>query len=328
MIQVLIAASVWLAVIGLLALRGHGAADRSTIYATASVGAGVALNITPLYTVVDAWLGGRNLTDLIANTAIIFGMSALARAVTVASDQHIWLSRILLGPRTTWLAVAFTVVAISALAFSQIDMQGTSARFMIDYGDQPATALYSGVQHVYFGAVTVSLAIVCAREAQRVRGAKRIATIVLMLGGTLQSISCVDVLVMDIAHVAGSEGILRTAQTLYDYVNGISFLLITAGFVLLPLGRVIDAHRDNQRSAQLVKTLAPAWKRARELKPLGPTVEKSDDHGSALYRLIIEVRDVQASLGKRFSLSRDEAEALDEAERHLTGNQLSVRTNA
>lgn len=328
MIQVLIAASVWLAVIGLLALRGHGAADRSTIYATASVGVGVALNITPLYTAVDAWLGGRNLTDLIANTAIIFGMSALARAVTVASNQHIWLSRILLGPRTTWLAVAFTVVAISALAFSQIEMQGTSSRFMIDYGDQRATALYSGVQHVYFGAVTASLAIVCAREVQRVRGAKRIATIVLMLGGTLQSISCVDVLVMDITHAAGNDGILRLAQTLYDYVNGISFLLITAGFVLLPLGRLIDAHRDNQRSAQLVKALAPAWKRARELKPLGPTVEKSDDHGSALYRLIIEVRDVQASLGKRFNLSRDEAEALDEAERHLTGHHLSVRTNA
>lgn len=328
MIQVLIAASVWLAVIGLLALRGQGAADRSTIYATASVGVGVALNITPLYLAVDAWLGGRNLTDLLANTAIVFGMSALARAVTLASDQHIWLSKVLLGPRATWLAVAFTVVAFSALAFSQIDMHGTSARFMIDYGDQPASAMYSGVQHVYFGAVTASLAIVCAREARNVDGAKRIATIVLMLGGALQAISCLDVLVMDISHVAGNERVLRLAQTVYDYVNGISFLLITAGFVLLPLGRLLDARKDRKRSAQLVETLSPAWKRARALKPLGPAVEQSFDHGPALYRLIIEVRDVQATLGQRFDLSHDEAVALDEAERHLLGHHLSVRTNA
>jgi hypothetical protein len=328
MIQVLIATSVWLAVVGLVILRGQGAADRSTIYATASVGVGVALNITPLYLEVDAWLGGHNFTDLIANTAIIFGMSALARAVALASDQQIWLSRIVLGPRTTWLTVAFTVVAVSSIAFSLIEMDGTSAHFMIDYGDQPATALYSGVQHVYFGAVTASLAVICAREAMRVRGAKRLATIVLMLGGAIQTLSCLDVLIMDVSHVAGNEAVLRTAQTFYDYVNGISFLLITAGFVLLPLGRLVDHRRENARAAQLVQALTPAWKRARTLKPLGPTIEKSDDHASALYRLIIEVRDVQATLGPGLGLSADETAALDEAELRLSGEHRSVLTHA
>lgn len=328
MIQILIAASVWMAVIGLVVLRGHGAADRSTIYATASVGVGLALNISPLYMAVDAWLGGRNLTDLIANTAIIFGMSALARAVARASSEQMWLSRIVLGPRTAWFAVAFTVVAISAVAFSQIEMRGTSALFMIDYGDQPATALYSSVQHVYFGAVTASLAIICAREAMRVRGAKLFGTIVLMLGGALQAFSCVDVLIMNFSHVAGNEAILSTAQTIYDYVNGTSILLITAGFVLLPLGRLVDRRHENARAAQLVQVLTPAWKRARLLKPLGPTVEKSDDHSSALYRLIIEIRDVQATLGQGFRLSAQETVALDEAERHLSGRQGSVRAHA
>jgi len=328
MMQALIAASLWLAVIGLVILRGHGAADRSTVYATASVGVGLSLNITPLYVAVDAWLGGRNLTDLIANIAIIFGISALARAVARASNEQMWLSKLVLGPRTTWLAVAFTVVVISTIAFSQIKMQGTSARFMVDYGDQTAAALYSGVQHVYFGAVTAALAIICAREAKRVRGAKRFATIVLMLGGAIQTLSCGDVLVMDISHVAGHEGVLGAAQSVYDYVNAISFLLITAGFVLLPLGRLIDNRRDDKRSAHLLGTLAPARNRARDLKPLGATVENSDDHSSVLYRLIVEIRDVQATMGHAFCLTADEAAALDEAEGHLMANHPSVRAHA
>lgn len=328
MIQVLIAASVWLAVVGLVILRGHGAADRSTIYAAASVGMGLALNITPLYTTVDALLGGRNLAGLIANTAIIVGMSALARAVAHASNQQTRLSRITLGPRASWLSVVVTVVAISAIAFSQIEMDGTSARFMIDFGDQPPAAVYSGVQHVYFGAVTASLAIICAREMLRVRGAKQFGTAVLMLGGAIQTISCVDVLVMDIAHVASDETVLSVAQTIYDYVNAISFLLITAGFVLLPIGGLIDSRRATKKSAQLVRTLTPAWKRARTLKPLGPAVEGSPDSTSALYRLIIEVRDAQATLSRGFHLSTDEAGALDEAEHHLIGNHHSDRAHA
>lgn len=328
MTQVLIAASLWLAVIGLIILRGHGATDRSTVSATAAVGVGLSLNISPLYMTVDAWLGGHNLTDLFANTAIIFGMSALARGVARASTEQIWLSALVLGPRRTWLTVAITVAAISTLAFSQIEMEGTSARFMIDYGDQPATALYSGVQHVYFGAVTASLAIICAREARRIRGAKRLATLILMLGGAIQTLSCIDVLVMDASHVAGNDGVLTAAQGVYDYVNAISFLLITAGFVLLPLSRLIDDRRHNRRSVHLLETITPAWVRAQDLEPLGPRVEKSPDHGSALYRLVVEVRDVQATKGQDFTLTTDEATALEEAERHLMGEHPSVRAHA
>ena len=99
MTQVLIATALWLAVIGLIILRGHGAADRSTINATAAVGVGLSLNISPLYMTVDAWLGRHNLTGLIANIAIIFGMSSLARAVARASSEQIWLSKLVLGPR-------------------------------------------------------------------------------------------------------------------------------------------------------------------------------------------------------------------------------------
>lgn len=328
MIQVLIATCLWLAVIGLIILRGHGAADRSTVYATASVGVGLSLNISPLYLAVDSWLGGHNLADLIANIAIIVGMSALARAVARASNEQIWLSKLVLGPRRRWLAVALAIAVLSALAFSQIEMAGTSARFMIDYGDQPAAALYSGIQHVYFGAVTASLAIICAREATRVRGAKRLATLVLMLGAAIQTISCLDVLVMNASHVAGNEDVLAAAQGVYDYVNAISFLLITAGFVLLPVGRLIDNRRHNKRSFHLLETITPAWERAQDLEPLGARVEMTDDHGLALYRLVVEVRDVQATKGQEFILTTDEAAALDEAEHHLMGEHSPVRAHA
>ena len=139
-----------------------------------AAGFGLLLNIDPVYLIADGWLGGANLGDLLANTAIIVGVSSFARGVAKAADGSSPIARVVLGPY-----VLVGVVVISAAAFSMIKTTGSSTRFMFDYGDQPAAAVYSGVQHLYFGLVTLAMAVVCIGQLANMRGCMLASTIVL-----------------------------------------------------------------------------------------------------------------------------------------------------
>ena len=162
---IVVAAAIWIGLIALFILRWHSQADRSTIYLGMAAGFGLLLNIDPVYLIADGWLGGVNLGDLLANTAIIVGVSSFARGVAKAADGSSPIARVVLGPY-----VLVGVVVISAAAFSMIKTTGSSTRFMFDYGDQPAAAVYSGVQHLYFGLVTLAMAVVCIGQLANVRG--------------------------------------------------------------------------------------------------------------------------------------------------------------
>lgn len=309
MSSIIVASALLIAVIALLFIRGFGAADRSTIYAVSAVGVGVVLNITPLYGLVDGWLGARNIADLIANTSIILGMASLARGVVTAADGSLPLARIILGEWTPWVAVLLSIIA-----FSLIDIAGTSSQFMIDYGDQPAAAVYSGLQNLYFGLVTTSLAIICARQLGRARGFKRAAAGVLMVGSIIQTVSCADVIFMDIAHVLGEIQLMELGQWVYDFANSVGIVLMATGFVLLPIARFINEQRFRHRAESLAQELNPTWRRALDTQRSGPRADTTEEIGSILYRQAIEVRDAQASARNVFQLSAGEAALLGEAE--------------
>ncbi|MGZ8801246.1 MAG: hypothetical protein ACXWZL_01130 [Mycobacterium sp.] len=311
---IFIAAAVWIGLIAVFILRWHSPADHSTIYLGMAVGFGLVLNISPVYLIVDGWLGGDNLGDLLANTAIIVGVSSFARGVAKAADGSSPIARVILGPY-----VLVGVVVLSVAAFSMIETTGSSTRFMVDYGDQPAAAVYSGVQNLYFGLVTLAMAVVCIGQLANVRGFMLASTIVLLIGSLGQTLTCIDVIVMDVSHVAGNESLLRLSQSFYDYVNGLSIVLIAAGFVMLPSGRVFNARRTNAQIARLVEELSPAWSRALEARSSGPTVEPSGDQESVLHRQLVEIRDAQASLGSEYELSPVEVSRLETAEALLLG---------
>lgn len=311
---IVIAAAVWAAVLGLVVIRGHGAADRSTIYAALAIGVGVALNITPLYVLVDGWLGHRNLGDLIANASIILGVSSIARGVVTAADGTLPFVRIIL-----WRWMAWIAISLSVLAFSMIDMHGTSAQFMIDYGDQLAAAVYSGVQHTYFGLVTASLAVICARQIARTGGLVRFSAGVMMTGGVVQAFSCANVLFMNTVHVLGNERLLSVGQWVYDIANSAGYVLLSAGFVLLPAARFFSERRLRGRAGSLARELEPAWRRALDTRRSGPRADTPDEIESILYRQAVVVRDAQAGARGEFHLSAREEALLEEAESLLLG---------
>jgi hypothetical protein len=150
------------------------------------------------------------------------------------------------------------------------------------------------------------------------------STIVLLIGSLGQTLTSIDVIVMDIAHVAGNESLLRLGQFFYDYVGGLSIVLIAAGFVMLPSARFFNARRTNAQIARLIEELSPAWSRALEARSSGPTVEPSGDQESVLHRQLVEIRDAQASLGSKFDLSPAEVSRLETAEAFLIGGSSAV----
>jgi len=311
---IVVAAAIWVGLIAVFILRWHSQADRSTIYLGMAAGFGLLLNIDSVYLIADGWLGGVNLGDLLANTAIIVGVSSFARGVAKAADGSSSIARVVLGPY-----VLVGVVVISAAAFSMIKTTGSSTRFMFDYGDQPAAAVYSGVQHLYFGLVTLAMAVVCIGQLANVRGFMRTSTIVLLIGSLGQTLTCIAVIVMDVSHVAGNESLLRLGQYVYDYGNSLSIVLIAAGLVMLPSARFFNSRRTNAQIARLVEELSPAWSRALEARSSGPTVEPSGDQESVLHRQLVEIRDAQASLGGEYELSPAEVSQLETAEAFLLG---------
>ena len=317
---IVVAAAIWTGLIALFFFKWHSPADRSTIYFGMAAGFGLLLNIDPVYLIADRWVGGANLADLLANTAIIVGVAAFARGVAKAADGSSRIARVVLGPY-----VLVGVVVISAAAFAMIKTTGSSTRFMLDYGDQPAAAVYSGVQHLYFGLVTLAMAVVCIGQLASVRGFTRTATIVLLIGSLGQTLTCIVVVVMDVSHVAGNESLLRLGQHFYDYGNSLSIVLIAAGLVMLPSARFLDSRRTNAQIAWLVEELGPAWSRALEAKSSGPKVEPSGDQESVLYRQLIEIRDAQASLGSKYELSAAEVSRLETAEAFLLGGSSAGR---
>ncbi|MDT9071421.1 hypothetical protein, partial [Escherichia coli] len=75
-----------------------------------------------------------------------------------------------------------------------IETSGSSTRFMVDYGDQPAAGAYSIVQHLYFGTVTLAMAVVCIGQRAQVRGFMLAAVNVLLIGSLGQTLTSVDVI--------------------------------------------------------------------------------------------------------------------------------------
>jgi hypothetical protein len=316
---IVVAGAIWTGLIALLIFRWRSPADRSTTYLGMAVGFGLLLNIDPVYLIADGWLGGHNFADLLANTAIIVGVSSFARGVAKAADGSPPIAKVILGPY-----VLLVVVAVSTASFSMIETTGSSTLFMVDYGGQPAAAVYSGSQHLYFGLVTLAMAVVCIGQLTNVRGFMLVSTIVLLIGSIGQTLTCVDVIFMDVSHVLGNASLLRFGQSFYDYSNGLSIVLLAAGFAMLPGARFFDARRTRARIARMVEELGPAWSRALNARASGPTVEPSGDQEAILHRQLVEIRDAQASLGGEYDLSPAEISRLETAEAFLLGGSSAA----
>ncbi|MGI9824404.1 DUF6545 domain-containing protein [Agromyces sp. Marseille-Q5079] len=317
MTSVIVAGLMWLLVAALLVLR-RGRVERSITWASVAIAISMTLNIDPVYVALDTAAGGSNAVTLVADLALMTGVFLLGRGVMKAADDP---------PRAVRIAlsrVTFGVALVSAtIAFLLIERGATTTSFMLDLGEQPATAIYSMIHFTYYAVVLAAMATVAFAQIRVSRGILALPPALLVVGCGLGIALTVDVICMDLSHVAGNLDLMSAAAVLYGPLYLLTFLLLCSGFAGQPFVRAVRARQRELTTRELAARLAPLWQTASEVHPgISQNSEAefdADDPEGLLHRQVVEIRDAMIDTRVTFSVSGADLEALEAAERHLVG---------
>jgi hypothetical protein len=316
-IPVTVAGLMWLLVAALLVLR-RGRVERTITWASVTIAISMTLNIDPVYVALDTAAGSSNVVTLIADLALMTGVFLLGRGVMKAADDP---------PRAVRIAlsrVAFGVaVAGATIAFLLIERGATTTNFMLDLGAQPATAIYSMIHFTYYAVVLAAMAAVASAQIRVSHGILALPPALLVVGCGLGIALTVDVICMDLAHVAGNGDLMSAAAVLYGPLYLLTFLLLCSGFAGQPFARAVRARKRERTTRALAARLSPVWRAASEVHPgisqnAGAVFDAEDAEG-LLHRQVVEIRDAMIDTRVAFSVSGADLQALESAERHLVG---------
>ncbi len=330
MIQVVAAALIWLLVVCLLpGLRRRR--DHSVLTAAITISVALTLNIDQVYGVFDSVLGGRNFVDLMANVSMVVGIYFLSRAIIRAATPDETVRK---RDRAGLILLAAVIVGLAA-SFSAIVTQGSSTRFMVDYGDQWSAALYSSIQFGYIGYVVSVTGVTCFRfRGDMLRPYFRTAFTCIGVGCSFAVLVVLLVLLMDILHLQGRLEAMRAVSPIYDaaFVAAMAFLCV--GLAIPPLARRVLRYRDSVTEEELVSGLTKIWEKTTKKRQDVRLVKDTEminqlDRAQRLHRMLVEVQDallVEPSLGS--SLDIHDLNVLNAAENYLAGpfvRQVTVR---
>jgi hypothetical protein len=322
MMNLLVAAFMWLLVLT-LSLRARARPDNSMLKAAVVIAASLTTNINEVYRWAGELLPWANALDLVSNILLIIGVFYLSRAITLGATAGS--SR---GSGGVWgQAGAPGTAVVMVVSFAAIDNPMPSTTFMLDYGDQPAAALYSAVQYVYIFAVMAATLGTCVRNVPRMRRRRfRAGFSIIGTGCGVGLLLCASVIVMDVTHVTGQEGIMRSVGGVYDVLYPLAVVLLSVGLAVPPLGRIINDISIKRQIRQLEPQLKALWTKTAARTPdvsligstpdTAPALRKSArDATDAIHRLVIEIHDWIAVTGNPGAeLSTADAAALREAE--------------
>jgi len=292
-IQTLTASVMWALVLCLLP-GARTRKDHSILIAAVAIAAALSLNVDAIYAAGDAALGGRNLLDLCASILMVVGIYYLSQAILRAAELSDAPAR---KDRRGLLILGLVSVGL-ILAFLGIAAPRSSTRFMLDYGDQPAAAVYSAIQFSYIGVVVSVTGFVCFRFRRRMAASYfRVAFTLVGLGCALALVVVLAVLGMDFAHLVGDRSTMANLAIVYDssFVGAMVFLC--AGLALPPVARRIVQRKQVRTRTDLLDELTSTWERAtadrkdaRIAAPEG-VVAGGDAATRRLHRMLVEIQD-------------------------------------
>ncbi|MEC3854287.1 hypothetical protein [Paenarthrobacter ureafaciens] len=330
MIQVVAAVLIWLLVICLLpGIRVRR--DHSVLTAAITISVALTLNIDQVYLSLDPALGGRNFVDPLANVSMVVGIYFLSRAIIRAARPDEAIEK---RDRAGMILLAVVIVGLAA-SFSAIVTQGSSTRFMVDYGDQWSAALYSSIQFGYIGYVVSVTGITCFRfRGDMLRPYFRTAFTCIGVGCSFAVLLVLLVLVMDILHLQGRLDAMRSVSPIYDAAVVAAMAFLCVGLAIPPLARRVLRHRDSVTEEELVSGLTKIWEKTTKKRQDVRLVRDTEmirrlDRAQKLHRMLVEVQDallVEPSLGS--SLDIHDLNVLNAAENYLAGpfvRQVPVR---
>ncbi|BCW35813.1 hypothetical protein StoSoilA2_18690 [Arthrobacter sp. StoSoilA2] len=330
MIQIVAAALIWLLVVCLLPGMWRRR-DHSVLTAAITISVALTLNIDSVYLGIDSLVDGRNFVDLLANVSMVVGIYFLSRAIIRAATPDETVEK-----RDSAGMVLLVVVTMGLVAsFSAIVTQGSSTRFMLDFGDQWSAALYSSIQFVYIGYVVSVTGVTCFRfRGDMLRPYFRTAFTCIGVGCSFAVLLVLLVLVMDILHLQGRLDAMRAVSPIYDAAVVAAMAFLCVGLAIPPVARRVLRHRQSATEEELVKGLTKIWdkttKKRQDVRLVRDTeVISQQDRAQRLHRMLVEVQDallVEPGLGS--SLDIHDLNVLNAAENYLAGpivRQVPVR---
>jgi hypothetical protein len=292
-IQTVAASVIWGLVLCLLP-GARTRKDHSILVAAVAIATALSLNVDVIYVAGDAAIGGRNLLDLCANILMVVGIYFLSRAILRAAE----LSDAPVQRNRLGLLILGLVSVGLALTFLLIEAPISSTRFMLDYGDQPAAAVYSAIQFFYIGVVVSATGYVCFRFRRRMASSYfRVAFTLIGIGCSLALVVVFAVLGMDVAHLLGDLSTMENLAAVYDtsFVGAMVFLC--AGLALPPVARRIVRRKQLRTRARLLEDLTFTWEKAtvarKEARLAAPAevIDGGDAATRRLHRMLVEIQD-------------------------------------
>ncbi len=317
MIQVLVASVMWTLVASLLILR-RGRTDRSVTYAAVAIAFAMTLNVDDIYLAIDPALSGTNLVTVASDALLMTGLFFLGRGVMRAGDYRPQPVKIAVGLPA--LVVALTCVAV---LFFFIDRGETTTEFMRDLGAHPAAAIYSITVFAYCGIVVAAMLVLAVRQFRLASGVFRVPAMLLAVGAGCGIALCVNVIIMDVAHVTGALSVMYAVDPAYGPLMIATFLFLCAGFIAQPAMRSLRQRLRDVQTDVLVAQLDPIWRDATSLRPglsgSHPTPGILEEPEARLHRNIVEIRDAMIDPRVTFAIDDAERTLLERAESHLLG---------
>ncbi|MET4058768.1 hypothetical protein ABIB35_000293 [Arthrobacter sp. UYP6] len=314
----------WLLVLT-LALRAGSRPDNTMLKASIVIAASLTTTIDSVYLWAADRLPWPNGLDLAANVLLTVGVYYLSRAIVNGARAGDSLS----GTGALWIRrAAMMAVVIMVLSFAFIDDPDPSHSFMLDYGHQPAAALYSGIQYLYILAVMVGTLMTCLRNVPQMRRKRfRVGFRIIACGCIAGIVLSVSVIIMDLAHVADNERLRASAGIVYDVSNPVTVVLLSAGLAVAPIGRILNDLGVRRQIRVLEPRLRAVWLATVAQSPavsLVGTTEQSvtagRDHSTrdtadTIHRLVIEIHDwMELQENRSRQISPADRDVVDRAE--------------
>lgn len=282
---------VWAVLVVLLArlwvVRTQSASVTWLTVCCAFVAVGLSINQPDVLAVLAGATGVPNIADVIGRCLMVCGMFALAQSVEAAARS----ARLLRPVRIIGcVAVLVTLVVL----FSLIDAPHPTAQFMVVYGDQLPTALYSAVEMTYIAVVIARSAVAVLAAFRRGEDMGRMYWL-FVVGAAAMVLLAVIAVAMDAMHVLGQDDVVGALSVVYTPVFLGSMVLLALGSAGGVLPDAVREFRDWRRARRRFRALEPELHRLESASGnrglYFTIVWQRRQWRSRLHRLAVEIED-------------------------------------
>lgn len=281
-------------VVRLWLVRTQSASVTWLMVCCAFVAVGLSINQPDVVTFLGGLTRTPNVADLLGRCLMVCGLFALAQSVEAAARS----ARLLRPSRL--VGVALVLVALVVL-FVLIDAPEPTSQFMVEYGDQLPTALYSAVEMTYIAVVITRSALAVLRGFREGDGLGRMYWLFVVGAAAMVLLAAIAV-ALDAVHVLGLDAAVRVLGAVYAPVFLTSMVLLAVGAAGGVLPDAAREFRDWRAARVRFRTLEPELRRlegASGNRGLYFTIAwQRRQWRSRLHRLSVEIEDRAREAGQ------------------------------